>query len=440
MNEQGRDVNMDLAKQQQKHHFVLSYLSIVYACLYLLYCHGCVELLSLHDLHTTQAFAHAKPMGQAAIHYYLLLITFFPLAGILVDLMKLSSNLVLCSVLCLCIAAGYLLPHWRLSASYLLLMSFSLSYSFIFVLTASHRYLSTDNFLYLLSILFSVTLFTSFICFSTYFSRLQEQYWAYYFIAPALLALVGFVLAAKYQPGSQLLLPHKQVFHSWLRALKDYRIWHAGIYAGLIFVPLSTFADFWGKSYLLTTYSFTPAVASLISHILLFGAVVGCPLMALLSRHTKLSTQLMLLCAFASFVLMLCILYLPIANIALLCALFFLCGISLSSYMLSFFVISTSHRGPEGAGLRFALTSSMKLLVSVGVITVTSHLLLAHWSGELHNHQIIYSHFNYAFTLSLIPVCIALAVIVAYLLHSLKIEELFRISTRQKPTPNQHTG
>ncbi|OGT63558.1 MAG: hypothetical protein A3E85_04585 [Gammaproteobacteria bacterium RIFCSPHIGHO2_12_FULL_45_12] len=171
--------------------------------------------------------------------------------------------------------------------------------------------------------------------------------WRYSMIMLAALAMLV-ALAAHYLVQNKVdsvpSLPPSQTQKTWQKTFADIRfmlkqsqVWLNGIYAGLLFSLIATFASFWSIPFLKTYYHLQLADIASISAMIFIGAGLGAPFIGSLSTRLGKPRQIMQLCSLLTLLIFLAILYLPITlTMTFMHFLFFALGFFSGAYVVPF--------------------------------------------------------------------------------------------------------
>lgn len=410
--------------------FLLTFLFLI---IYTIYCHQTNHLIikKIHSQISTFIFA-AKYQTAIIVKLSLGLILAQPIAGILADFLS-PVKLAFLSILILCYSILiYQIYLSQIDLVVCIAICFPLSLTFIGALRLACRLLSLNQYALYVALIYSLSLCITTLSFSKGMVVIPNLYWNYFEFFLSAIGFISLPYWLMYASLPIVRVSRSQLWLQWGKVFTEQRIWMAGVFAGLMYVPLASFADFWGKFYLLSTYPIHTKTASMIANIIIIGACLGAPLQVYCMHKMRDITLTMFYNATLSLVLLLIILYSPNMSFVLMAIVFLITGFTLSSYILSFILIAKHHSASSSLGLRLAMNNCMKIIASVIILELISHSLIAHWGGLVEHHRVIYSHFNYEFSLSLIPICLALAVIIAHLLHVTKASANFNLTMYDK--------
>ncbi len=220
----------------------------------------------------------------------------------------------------------------------------------------------------------------------------------------------------------------KNVLAGSKNVLKNRQSWWNAAYAGVIYAPTAAFAELWGVTFLAQNYHLSLRVAATIVSLIFIGIGVGGPLIGWFSDRIQLRRPLMLLSAVSCFVLLIFMLYLPPttpASVLLIVA--FLYGVSNTGFTIAYAVASEIN--PRGiAGTSVALANMASVIIGALFQPLIGWVLDLHWDGHMQNGAPLYSAHAFHLAFILLPICLALGFLLAFLVketycQSLEIRE-----------------
>jgi len=123
------------------------------------------------------------------------------------------------------------------------------------------------------------------------------------------------------------------------KVLKNRFNWLGGIYTSFINLPIFILGALWGFRYLTDALKFSEQEASYINSLLFLGAILGGPAIGWLSDKIERRKIPMIIGAILSFIVVMMIIYAPMANFVYLGTLFFLLGFLSSSQSLGYPIV-----------------------------------------------------------------------------------------------------
>lgn len=252
--------------------------------------------------------------------------------------------------------------------------------------------------------------------------------WLGWRISMSLLAIVGIGLALTfwiimaYRPslGDTETTKGKQhslgLFQGMHVVFTNPQTWIVSIYAGLMYVPLSAFADLWGTPFFAELYHIDRTVAASMTSMIYIGIAVGSPLITYLSDRLQNRTLFMKGGALFSFVIYLAVIYLPHVPVSVMYVLLFMGGVSFAGQILSFVFVAQAVP-LYASGVAISLTNM--IVMSSGVIfePLIGKLLSAHNTLTVDKSLLpYYPVSDYQLALSAIPISLAFAFILAFVI------------------------
>lgn len=190
--------------------------------------------------------------------------------------------------------------------------------------------------------------------------------------------------------------------------------WLIGIYGGLMYVPISAFAELWGVPYLMKIHGINNEAASLASAMIFLGMAAGSPLGAILSNMIKSRKIIMSWSALTTLISFCCVIYIPNLSLNATYALLFLSGLLCGGQIL-YFAAAKEINPVEFAGTTVGFTNA--LVMSSGIIfqPLLGKILDFVWDGlSTADGTPIYAANHYQDALTTVPVCLLAAWAIMY--------------------------
>lgn len=214
----------------------------------------------------------------------------------------------------------------------------------------------------------------------------------------------------KISPRSKL--TWHRVWHNIKILSREPQIWLQSAYIALMYESITVFSGLWANPFLRAAFNLDLTQATFACSLVLAGIGIGSPIAGVLCDTDKKKSQCITFCAIAMFIIMAAILYIPILSYAMINILMFALGVSGSSLILSFAIVSDI--APEGAkSTSVGLTNSLSLTTAVIFQPVIGWILnmLSEQRGSAGME--FYSANDYRVALTLLPIMIFTAYIVA---------------------------
>lgn len=228
------------------------------------------------------------------------------------------------------------------------------------------------------------------------------------------------------------------IFESLAIILKRPQTYLYGLYGGLMYVPLSGFADLWGVPYVMHAYGLDEIKAAGFVSQIYIGVGVGGPLGAWVLAQVKSYKPVLLGGALMSGLMFMLVIYAPIDVMQPVCSLpglitlrvldllFFAAGLFATVQFYAFacvVAINSEHLAGTASGVH-----NMACMLS-GIIfqPVIGWLLDFSWDGTMLNGTPVYLEADYLIALASIPLCLILATVTAFFLREVYPKKNLRI-------------
>ncbi len=208
----------------------------------------------------------------------------------------------------------------------------------------------------------------------------------------------------------------KQLWQEVLTVFSRPQNWLNAMYAGLIYAPTAVIAEFWGVSYVSSTYGLSREVAASAVGMIFIGWAIGGGLTGLFSDWLGRRRIIMTYSAFCGAVLMFIILCANHLGEGSLHVLFALYGLTNTGVAMSY-AVSTELNPRPIAATALGLTNMSSVILGAALQPVVGLLLDLHWSGHMANGARFYTAGDYRMALSLLPLTSLLAFIVSFFIR-----------------------
>ncbi len=188
--------------------------------------------------------------------------------------------------------------------------------------------------------------------------------------------------------------------------------WIAGLYTGLVNLPIFILGALWGVPYLSNVHGLSETQASAVAGMLFIGTMIGSPLMGMLSDTLHSKKMLMILGAFLSLALASWIILLKVQGFYPLLVLFTALGMLTSVQILSYPLVASNN--PKMVTSTAISVISMMCL-SGGAISqpIFGKILAVGWSGLIVDGAPVYSPERYHYAAELLLVTFVIALILS---------------------------
>lgn len=185
--------------------------------------------------------------------------------------------------------------------------------------------------------------------------------------------------------------------------------WLIGLYGGLMYVPISAFAELWGVPYLMKAHGINNETASFASAMVFLGMALGSPLGAVLSNILKSRVKVMSWSAITTMLTFSYVIYVPHLSLELTYGLLFAAGFLCGGQIL-YFAAAKEITPPQYSGTTIGFINA--LVMSSGIIfqPLLGIILDCVWDGVVNaDGTAFYSLQDYQQALTTVPVCLLAA-------------------------------
>ncbi len=187
--------------------------------------------------------------------------------------------------------------------------------------------------------------------------------------------------------------------------LRNYNIWIMGIVGGLMYIPITAFAELWATPYLMKTFDVAKSDAAATTTFIFIGMAVGAPLAAWLSRFFKTYAKLMRLSAFIAAGIFMLIAYAELFSFSAMKYLIFFGGVSIGGQILCFAASKVYNTNPALDGTAIAFANSLVMLGGIIFQPLLGFIMDLVWSGAVSaNGRPIYNAYEYHLAILSIPI------------------------------------
>ena len=186
--------------------------------------------------------------------------------------------------------------------------------------------------------------------------------------------------------------------------LKNKQLWLVGIIGGVLYLPITAFAELWGVPYLMRVYGINNQVASQATVMIFIGMAIGGPVFSYVSKHLRSYKKTMLLCAFVASLLFVGVSLADRFSYNSMFIMLFGIGFMIGGQVLAF-TLARNNTHDRFNGTAMGFTNGLISLVGMIFQPFLGKILDFFWSGEIAENGVrIYTIENYQwaiFTLSL---------------------------------------
>jgi MFS family permease len=200
-------------------------------------------------------------------------------------------------------------------------------------------------------------------------------------------------------------------------------LWMHSSYVALMYVSITVFSALWANPFLQRAFDLSLDQSTFACCLVLAGIGLGSPIAGMVFHTEKMQARFIVCCSVLMLMTMSAILYIQWLSYPLICVLMFVLGLSGSSLILCFAIVS--HLAPDGAKSTSVGFANMVSLVSAIMFQPVIGWLLNILSDEVTDTGLeYYSATDYRTALSVLPVLIMFAFVVSiFIARDLKPRE-----------------
>lgn len=229
-------------------------------------------------------------------------------------------------------------------------------------------------------------------------------------------------------PANEMRAPMtlKQLGSALKLIVTNKQMWLIGMVGCLLYLPASVFLDLWGVSYLKTVYQLSPEQAVNISDITFLGWIISGPIVGIISDKIKRRRMPLIISGLSAATLLCIIFYVPGIPLSTLYILFFAAGFSCGAHPLCFALGKENNPAPI-SGTAVAITNMLIMMGGALCQPLVGKLLDLHTTSPIGANGLpTYSAGDYTFALSIVPLGVALGIIIAMFLKETYCESQVR--------------
>ncbi len=194
--------------------------------------------------------------------------------------------------------------------------------------------------------------------------------------------------------------------------LRNRNIWLNGVVGCLLYLPLSIFAEMWCPRFLESVHQFTKAQAAWGTSLIFLGWAVGGPFAGSISDYLRKRRLPTIIGSIFGFIDAALLIFMPFHSHFIIYTLLFLSGAT-CAFQVLVFPIARELSSDNHAGTALALTNMFVMIGGV-VQPLVGEILDLVWDGTMQNGIPFYSALDFRLALTIVPVGVFLAAIVAY--------------------------
>lgn len=200
------------------------------------------------------------------------------------------------------------------------------------------------------------------------------------------------------------------LLHSLWALIKKSQLWLIAIYGGLMYLSTPVFCGLWGVPFLMNKMHITKTIAANYVSLVFVGWAVASPLWGIFSNHIGLRKPPLYIGSVGTLIVSLLFIFAPIPVGFIMPFLLFLFGLFSAAFLPAFTVaIELCNRRYAATGLSFM---NMMNMIGIALAQPLIGLMLDKmWAGEMLHQVRVYPLHAYMFSLSLLPLCIFLSLL-----------------------------
>lgn len=234
------------------------------------------------------------------------------------------------------------------------------------------------------------------------------------------LAVASWICIRDYPEGFKVSARSKLTIHKVWSIIKvlsrEPQIWLQSAYIALMYESITVFCGLWANPFLRKAFNLELDQSTLSCCLVLAGIGIGSPIAGVVCETDKRRAKCIIGCSIAMFIIMCAILYIPHMPYWMINVLMFALGVSGSSLILSFAIVSDV--APEGAkSTSVGLTNSISLSTAVIFQPIIGWILNILSNKKSSDGLEYYSANDFRIALTLLPIMIAIAFFVALVIN-----------------------
>ena len=204
----------------------------------------------------------------------------------------------------------------------------------------------------------------------------------------------------------------KPFLEGFLSLAKNKQIWLGGMIGGLMYLPISVFAELWGVPFLMHTYNVSNADASTASVMIFIGMALGGTFSAYLLNHLKSIIRVMRFSTIMSGIIFIGIAYTAFFPFWFSFVLMFFAGFFIGGQVLCF-TLARNNSAADISGTAVGFTNGIVMMGGIIFQPFLGHILDVFWDGAVTGSGVrLYSTHAYQMSILTIPICLLLCVVV----------------------------
>jgi sugar phosphate permease len=201
------------------------------------------------------------------------------------------------------------------------------------------------------------------------------------------------------------------------------QMWLIGIAGGLMYLPITAFAELWGVPFLMHAYQVNNADASSASVMIFVGMAFGGPIAAYLLIYFKSIVKTMQFSAILSGIAFVGIAYTVLFPFWFSFILMFLAGLFIGGQVLCF-TLGRNNSPVAFSGTAIGLINAIVMMSGTIFQPLLGHILDIFWDGTVTDYGVpLYSTHAYQMSILTVPICLLISLVVLWFVKEAKAEE-----------------
>ncbi len=374
----------------------------------------------------------------SASYFYADVIFLFP-AGLLLDRFSTRKLILVSMGLCVGATVGFALsPFFWMAVSFRFLSGIGNAFAFVSSLRLAARWFEPRHLALVTGVIVTFSMLGGVIAQTPLTVAAHALGWRHAILVTAAIGFLFILLIWRnvkdYPKGfEQQYVREQQDLHSMgvLRtirlAIRNRQNWCAGIYTCFLNLPVALFGSVWGIPYLVQAHGYNITQASYVTSMVFAGTIVGSPLVGWFSDYIGRRRLPMFLGGIISLAIILIIMYMPNLDLWSLIILFFAIGLTTSSQVIAYPMITESNPSVlTGGALGFG---SMLIMSGYAIFQpVFGKMMDLYWDGKIVNHIPVYSPSDYRFALWIMPIGFILGLVAVLLTRETHCQPLAHLA------------
>jgi MFS family permease len=363
----------------------------------------------------------------SSLYFYANVIALIP-AGILLDRFSPKKLILTATMVCVISLVGISFSHnlWWLCFARLV-MGLAGGFCFIGVMRVVINWVPIEKMGLVSGFVVTMGMLGGFMVQTPMIAMIHAWTWRIALLGVALVGflvfLVIFVVVKDHAPwqheeyhGNRTTLRSMAIFKSLGLVFKNPQNWFAGLFTGLVNLPIFILGALWGVPYLINVHGLTDTQASAVAGMLFIGTMIGSPLMGTLADKLHSKKMLMAMGSLASLILASVIILGKINGFYPLLMLFCLLGMITSVQVLSYPLVAESN--PKMlTSTAISVISMMCLLGGALSQPIFGKILSIGWSGLVINGAPVYAAIRYQYAAELLLFTFVIAFLLSLLIR-----------------------